>query len=433
MADNNSQSTTQEFLDIHDITNDLVIMKDGTTSLVLTVDAMNFGLLAEEEQDSIIYAYAGLLNSLNYPIQVLVKSQTKDVTSYLRLLEEQEMQANTPENRQRIRRYREFVANLIHERNVLDKKFYVVIPASPLELGLLTADSVIPGRQTFDVTSVERSVLLEKAKNILEPKRDHLISQFARIGLFSRQLATQEIIQYFYTSYNPEASEGQEIADSNSYSTPLVKASFEGFAMQQSDSTNTNLQQPGTPEVAPQMPPTSQEPILPQEPEVAPEPPPEPVAEAPVIPTEPVAPTEPTAPPAEPQPAIEAPPIPTGLMMEPSPPVESPVVPAVPTAPTLPTEPVLPTAPTLPTEPVVPPNSNLPDLGSDQATPGIPVENNVELQKAPLDAGVAAPEQTAPTVAPQTEPQPSEDRASSASSENEEGGGNTPPPIAEIQ
>ncbi len=433
MADNNSQSTTQEFLDIHDITNDLVIMKDGTTSLVLTVDAMNFGLLAEEEQDSIIYAYAGLLNSLNYPIQVLVKSQTKDVTSYLRLLEEQEMQANTPENRQRIRRYREFVANLIHERNVLDKKFYVVIPASPLELGLLTADSVIPGRQTFDVTSVERSVLLEKAKNILEPKRDHLISQFARIGLFSRQLATQEIIQYFYTSYNPEASEGQEIADSNSYSTPLVKASFEGFAMQQSDSTNTNLQQPGTPEVAPQMPPTSQEPILPQEPEVAPEPPPEPVAEAPVIPTEPVAPTEPTAPPAEPQPAIEAPPILTGLMMEPPPPVESPVVPAVPTAPTLPTEPVLPTAPTLPTEPVVPPNSNLLDLGSDQATPGIPVENNVELQKAPLDADVAAPEQTAPPVAPQTEPQPSEDQASSASSENEEGGGNTPPPIAEIQ
>lgn len=229
MASPDSKATTQEFLDIHDITNDLVILKDGTTSLIITVSAMNFGLLAEEEQDSIIYAYAGLLNSLNYHIQIIVRSQTKDVTSYLTLLEEQSMKATTPQNRDRIRRYQNFVANLIHERNVLDKKFYVVIPASPLELGLLSASSVIPGKQTFDVNSVERSVLLDKAKNILEPKRDHLISQFARIGLYSRQIKTQEIIQYFYVSYNPEATEGQKIDDSNSYTTPLVKASFEGY------------------------------------------------------------------------------------------------------------------------------------------------------------------------------------------------------------
>lgn len=224
-------STTQTYLDIHDITNDLVIMKNGTTSLVLSVDAMNFGLLAEEEQDSIIYAYAGLLNSLNYPIQVIVRSQTKDVTSYLQKLKDQEDRAADRLNQTRIRRYREFVSNLIHERNVLDKKFYVVIPAAPLELGLLPVQSVIPGQKEFDVSTVERSVLLEKAKNILEPKRDHLITQFARIGLYSYQLTTQEIIQLFYISYNPEAAEGQQIADSNSYNTPLVKASFEGAPM----------------------------------------------------------------------------------------------------------------------------------------------------------------------------------------------------------
>ncbi len=421
MADNNLQSTTQEFLDIHDITNDLVIMKDGTTSLVLTVDAMNFGLLAEEEQDSIIYAYASLLNSLNYPIQVLVKSQTKDVTSYLRLLEEQEMQANTPENRQRIRRYREFVANLIHERNVLDKKFYVVIPASPLELGLLTADSVIPGRQAFDVTSVERSVLLEKAKNILEPKRDHLISQFARIGLFSRQLNTQEIIQYFYVSYNPEASEGQEIADSNSYSTPLVKASFEGLAMQQSDPTNTNLQPPLEPPAAP--------------------------AELPTEPTPPAEPTPPTPPVTEITPA--------GLPVEPPMPAGPPVEPVLPTeplasvAPETPAPPVAPlsTPPAAPPiTPVTPPNDNLPKLEPDQTMPQIPVETNVELQKTPPgatdpntapeltppEAAATTPEPAAPTAAPPTAP-PQPEAQANLEPENEGEDNNTPPPIAEIQ
>jgi hypothetical protein len=227
MSQNNQfQSTTQKYLDIYDITNNLIILKDGTVSFVLTVSAMNFGLLAEAEQDAVIYTYAALLNSLNYPIQIVIQSQTKDATTYLNLLKIQEQKASTERKQERIARYRHFVSNLIHERNVLDKKFYVVVPASPIELGLLTADSVLPGRTEFDISKYEKSVILEKAELALEPKRDHLISQFARIGLYARQLSTQEIIRIFYTSYNPEASEGQEIADTTQYTTPLVRANL---------------------------------------------------------------------------------------------------------------------------------------------------------------------------------------------------------------
>lgn len=223
MAKTNTD-TTQQFLDIYDITNDFIIMKDGTCSVVITVDAMNFSLLAEEEQDAVMYAYAGLLNSLNYPIQVVVRSTTKDVTGYLKLLEEQEQQTGNEIQQKRIRQYRQFVGELIKERNVLDKKFYVTVSAPALELGLSGIQSAIPGKQVFDAASVEKSVLLEKARNNLEPKRDHLLAQFARIGLFARQLTTQEIIQLFYISYNPEAAEGQIITDSSSYSSPLVQA-----------------------------------------------------------------------------------------------------------------------------------------------------------------------------------------------------------------
>jgi len=221
-----SQSTAQEFLDIYDITNNFTILKNGTVSIVLVVGAMNFGLLAEAEQDAVIYTYAALLNSLNYPIQIIIQSQTKDVTDYLNLLKQSEEEASSDNKRERISRYRQFVSELIKERNVLDKKFYVVVPANLSELGLLSAESVIPGKTNFDISSIEKSVILEKAEAVLAPKRDHLISQFARIGLYSRQLTTQEIIRVFYTNYNPEASEGQELTDTNQYTTPLVRANF---------------------------------------------------------------------------------------------------------------------------------------------------------------------------------------------------------------
>lgn len=218
------QHTTQEFLEIYDITNNLAILKNGTVSLTLTVSAINFGLLAEEEQDAVMYAYAGLLNSLNYPIQIVIHSQTKDVTKYLSLLKDQEDAAGSTVIRKRIGQYREFVANLIQERNVLDKKFFVVIPATGLELGFVTPKGLMPGQAEVNIASFERSVIVEKAKNVLEPRRDHLIAQFARIGLYARELETQELIQLFYVRYNPEAIEGQQIEESSSYTTPLVTA-----------------------------------------------------------------------------------------------------------------------------------------------------------------------------------------------------------------
>lgn len=233
MAAQNYQSTAQEFLDVFDITNNLVILKNGTTSFILSVAAMNFGLLAEEEQDAVIYTYAALLNSLNYPIQIIIESQTKDATNYLNLLKDQEQKASSQNKQERISRYRQFVSRLIKERNVLDKKFYVAVPANALELGVLPADSLVPGKGgDIDLSKIEKSVILEKAQSVLEPKRDHLVSQFARLGLYARQLTTQEIIRVFYNNYNPEASEGQQIADTSQYTTSLVRANLMNNAPQ---------------------------------------------------------------------------------------------------------------------------------------------------------------------------------------------------------
>lgn len=217
-------STTQKFLDIFDITNDIVVLKDGTISLIMMISAMNFGLLAEQEQDAIIYAYAALLNSLNFPIQIVISSKTKDATAYLRLLDEQATKASTQEKKDLIQRYQTFVGQLIRERNVLDKKFYVVVPASPAEVGMITPQTVLPGKNEPVLTREQKAAVIEKGLGVLEPRRDHLIAQFNRIGLYARQLNTQEIIEIFYNSYNPEAYEGQQITDSKDYTTMVVQA-----------------------------------------------------------------------------------------------------------------------------------------------------------------------------------------------------------------
>lgn len=222
-----TSATTQKFLQIFDIRNNLVVLKSGHVSTILTINAINFGLLAEEEQDAVMYAYAGLLNSLNFPIQIVINSQTKDVTRYLSLLKQQEEITASQMLRHRIRVYREFVSNLIQERNVLDKKFYVVVPASGLELGFTTAKGFLPGQAVADFSQIEKSVIVERAKTVLDPRRDHLINQFARIGLYARELETQEIIRLFYVRYNPEAADGQQIGESSSYTAPLVSAQLQ--------------------------------------------------------------------------------------------------------------------------------------------------------------------------------------------------------------
>src|SRR3990167_6525041 len=83
-------ATTQAHLNIEDIKDNLVLLKNGAAAMVLQVSAVNFGLLSEPEQDAIIYTYAALLNSLTFPVQILIRSKKKDVSHYLDLLKQQQ-------------------------------------------------------------------------------------------------------------------------------------------------------------------------------------------------------------------------------------------------------------------------------------------------------------------------------------------------------
>jgi len=228
------KASTQEHIDIEDIVDNIIILKDGSCSLVIQVTAINFDLLSETEQDAIIYAYASLLNSLNYPIQIIVQSTIKDVSDYLRLLRKQEQKQSHPLLLKQLQKYRVFIENIVKDNRVLDKKFYIVIPFSKYELGI-TANSPIPSIKSPEPSLPKpKHVVLEKAKNNLIPKRDHLFRLLGRIGLQAKQLNTQQLLTFAYSYYNQE-SIGQKFSQVVSYQSPIVQANLD-----QSSQSQTN-------------------------------------------------------------------------------------------------------------------------------------------------------------------------------------------------
>jgi hypothetical protein len=193
------RSTTQSFTEIETIDRDMVMYVDGSASIIISTTAVNFGLLSEREQDATIAAYAGLLNSLSFPIEVLIRTQHKDVTAYLRLLEDQERKQKNPKLQKSIHDYRLFVAATVKEKDVLDKKFYIVLPFSSLELG--ASPGVLFGSRKKGLP-YPRAYVFEKALTVLNPKRDHILRLLSRVGLKAFQLTNDQLVKLFYSIYN---------------------------------------------------------------------------------------------------------------------------------------------------------------------------------------------------------------------------------------
>jgi hypothetical protein len=199
-------SSTQEHLAFRDIADDLIVNKNGTVTMVIQTSAINFDLLAEYEQDNKIYAFAGLLNSLNFRVQILIRTKRIDITNYIDYLKNQKEKPMSEGLKKQLDIYTVFVQNLIVENDVLDKSFFIVIPYSPA--------LQMPGTNLFDakknkeeqekMEKMQTSQLIEKAKIFLYPKRDHVLKQLSRMGLFGHQLTTKELITEFYTIYNPD-------------------------------------------------------------------------------------------------------------------------------------------------------------------------------------------------------------------------------------
>lgn len=269
MLDQAIKASTQSHLDIHTIKDHLIILKDGSVALVLQTSAINFGLLSEEEQDATTYGYASLLNSLSFSTQIIIRSTRKDISAYVERLDEQLENIRSQKIKEQIVKYRTFIKGLVKENKVMEKKFYVVIPYSAVELGL-NAKSFNPLTKAPEKPFYENDYILEKARVTLYPRRDHLIRQFARLGLLTKQLTTQELMTLFYRIYNPSSNIPPFLANPSEFEAASVKAKSPAQAPATTPPpppANIIFQAPGKAETTP----TPQNPTPPTPP-VAPQP-----------------------------------------------------------------------------------------------------------------------------------------------------------------
>lgn len=202
--DKTLSASVQENLPVADVVEGIPLFKNGGAALIMKSSSLNFGLLSGREQQAVIAAYAALLNSLTFPLQIVVRSQRKDIRNYTDLINVEKNKIKNEKLKVIMEDYQKFILDSIKKKNVLSKSFYLVIPFSQYELGVSKSF-----QQNFSQSKgnkalpYSKSYVVRKAKITLYPKRDHLIRQAGRLGIHLQQLTNEEIVELLFNIYNP--------------------------------------------------------------------------------------------------------------------------------------------------------------------------------------------------------------------------------------
>lgn len=191
-------STTQDFTEIVDIVDDVVLFKGKSACCVLEVSSVNFFLLSADEQNARIYGYMSLINSLAFAIQILIVSKRIDMGNYLKLLDQKIETLQNQRLKEHLAMYRQFIEELVKNEGLLDKKIYIVVPYSYLESSLTPAGTP----QQANGKKNTSGSFADQAKNALISKRAVIQAQVERMGLMARPLSHEELIKLYYEILN---------------------------------------------------------------------------------------------------------------------------------------------------------------------------------------------------------------------------------------
>lgn len=202
--------SAQQYVDIQEIKDNVVILKNGTLRAVLMVSSINFDLKGTQEQEAIVAAYQNFLNSLDFPIQILVSSSRLDIHPYLELLTEKERTQENELLRLQISEYRAFIKNMVAAASIMTKTFYIVVPFALTEgtkEGFLDRIKIaLNPKQAI----LEKQMEFENYKNQLWQRADHIMAGLAGTGIRIAPLKTEELIELYFNAYNPTVIESAE-------------------------------------------------------------------------------------------------------------------------------------------------------------------------------------------------------------------------------
>lgn len=231
-------NSTQNALHIAEIRDGIVIMNDGSFRSVVMVKSINFDLMSNQEREAVEYSYQGFLNSLYFPIQIFIRSQKVDLAPYLQRLDKIRSEHDNMLLAMLMEDYITYIDNLSLQTNIMDKRFYVVIPYFPeldAQKALAVSKSFISGLgsllkpQTQHVTINEAD--LEKAKTELRNRVQAVLGGLMQCNIQGLPLDTQELIELYYDTYNPDTATRQQLKNFDDLSAAIITKG-EGVAPQ---------------------------------------------------------------------------------------------------------------------------------------------------------------------------------------------------------
>lgn len=199
------KASTQQFLEIEQIKEGTIILKNGALRGVLMVSSLNFALKSAEEQEAILYQFQNFLNSLDFSIQIFIQSKKLNITGYLEKLKEIEEKQTNELLKIQTREYQDFIKGLVEAGTIMSKNFFVVVPFTPWETEKPTTYA-----QLFLKPSVKKVLTEEEFQRYrfqLWQRMEFIALGLKRCGLKAIPLNTEELIELFWNHYHPEEAE----------------------------------------------------------------------------------------------------------------------------------------------------------------------------------------------------------------------------------
>ncbi|XOB42760.1 MAG: hypothetical protein ACKKMP_01745 [Candidatus Nealsonbacteria bacterium] len=197
-----AEGTTQQIIEIDQIKEGVVILKNRALRGILMVSSINFALKSEDEQNAIIFQFQNFLNSLDFSIEIVMQSKKLNITGYLDKLKELEAKERNELLKIQIAEYQKFIRELIRGGAIMSKQFFVIVPFSLIELHKLTAEE---SKQKKPASLTEEK--FQRARTQLWQRMEFVALGLRRCGLQSIPLNTTELIELFWSLYHPEESE----------------------------------------------------------------------------------------------------------------------------------------------------------------------------------------------------------------------------------
>lgn len=213
LAKSKPGQATKRFLDITEIRDDLIIMKDGTVRAVLLVSSINFALKSAEEQEAIVQAYMTFLNSLEYPIQIVIQSRKMNIDAYLNSLQEFSTKTTNELLRAQIADYRTFVSELVVLGEIMQKRFYLVLPYNPVSNKQKKFFDRLGEAFSPTVAAKLNEKQLADRREQLTRRCEIIAGQLSSMSLQTVRLDTQGLIELFYNAYNPDVYDVEKMTD----------------------------------------------------------------------------------------------------------------------------------------------------------------------------------------------------------------------------